>query len=234
MRSKGFFLLLITVLATGWLVPAQGDPLQRSLVIIDTGFDTSLPIIKDAIVYESCIMNWLGCPDGSSFQEGPGSSALPTNISNTSNMSHGTQMASIAMNTNPGQKIVLIRVIAYNAKGDRMPISDSTVVKVFKWIVSKRTELNIGAVAMAQGYHPTTSGKNYCPNNIEMENDLKEQSKGYFLETFFGVLINYEILETWNIGVGYNYQTALTDLYKTDEYNLRTNSFYLQINYRIK
>jgi hypothetical protein len=36
-----------------------------------------------------------------------------------------------------------------------------------------------------------------------MENDLKEQSKGYFLETFFGVLINYEILETWNIGVGY-------------------------------
>jgi hypothetical protein len=71
-------------------------------------------------------------------------------------------------------------------------------------------------------------------NNIEMENDLKEQSKGYFLEAFFGVLINYEILETWNIGVGYNYQAALTDLYKTDEYNLRTNSFYIQVNYRIK
>lgn len=71
-------------------------------------------------------------------------------------------------------------------------------------------------------------------NNIEINNDLKEQSKGYFLEAFFGVLMNYEILETWNIGVGYNYQTALTDLYKTDEYNLRANSFYLQINYRIK
>jgi hypothetical protein len=158
------------------LVPAQGDPLQKSLVIIDTGFDTSLPIIKDAIVYESCIMNWLGCPDGSSFQEGPGSSALPTNISNTSNMSHGTQMASIAMNANPGQKIVLIRVVAYNARGERMNISDSTVVKVFKWIVSKRIELNIGAVAMAQGYHPTGSAKNYCPRNAELEKiilDLK-------------------------------------------------------------
>ena len=71
-------------------------------------------------------------------------------------------------------------------------------------------------------------------NNIEINNDLKEQSKGYFLEAFFGVLMNYEILETWNIGVGYNYQIALTDLYKTDEYNLRANSFYLQINYRIK
>jgi Subtilase family len=186
MRSKAFFLLLIIVLSTGMLVPAQGDPLQRSLVIIDTGFDISLPIIKDAIIFESCIMNWLGCPDGTSFQEGPGSSALPTNISNTSNMSHGTQMASIAMNTNPGQKIVLIRVIAYNARGDRMPISDSTVVKVFKWIVSKRTELNIGAVAMAQGYHPTTSGKNYCPKNIEMEKiilDLKIKNVPVFLPT---------------------------------------------------
>ena len=186
MRSKPFFLILIAVFTAGVLVPAQGDPLQKSLVIIDTGFDTSLPIIKDAVVFESCIMFWSGCPNGTSFQEGPGASALPTNISNTSNMSHGTQMASIAMNANPGQKIVLIRVVAYNANGDRMPISDSTVVKVFKWIASKRTELNIGAVAMAQGYHPTASGKNYCPKNVEMEKiilDLKIANVPVFLPT---------------------------------------------------
>ncbi|RPD90074.1 hypothetical protein EGM88_15765 [Aureibaculum marinum] len=71
-------------------------------------------------------------------------------------------------------------------------------------------------------------------NNIEINNNLKEQSKGYFLEAFMGFLMNYGISNTWNIGVGYNYQTALSDLYKTDEYKLRTNSFYLQINYRIK
>ena len=176
MGSKGFFLLLVVVLSIGMLVPAQGDPLPKSLVIIDTGFDTSLPIIKDAVVFESCIMFWSGCPNGTSFQEGPGASALPTNISNTSNMSHGTQMASIAMNANPGQKLVLIRVIAYNARGERLPVSDSTVVKVFKWITSKRVELNIGAVAMAQGYHPPATGKNYCPKNVEFEKiilDLK-------------------------------------------------------------
>jgi hypothetical protein len=186
MRSKGFFLLLVSVLSIGMLVPAQGEPLQKSLVIIDTGFDTSLPIIKDAVVFESCIMNWLGCPDGSSFQEGPGSSALPTNISNTSNMSHGTQMASIAMKANPGQKIVLVRVVAYNARGERMNISDSTVVKVFKWITTKRIELNIGAVAMAQGYHPTGSGKNYCPRNSELEKiilDLKIANVPVFFPT---------------------------------------------------
>ena len=186
MRSKPFFLILIAVFTAGVLVPAQGDPLQRSLVIIDTGFDTSLPVIKDAVVYESCIMFWSGCPNGTSFQEGPGASTLPTNISNTSNMTHGTQMASIAMNANPGQKLVLIRVIAYNARGDRLPVSDSTVVKVFKWIASKRVELNIGAVAMAQGYHPTATGKNYCPKNVEMERiilDLKIANVPVFLPT---------------------------------------------------
>ena len=186
MRSKPFFLILIAVFTAGVLVPAQGDPLQRSLVIIDTGFDTSLPVIKDAVVYESCIMFWSGCPNGTSFQEGPGASTLPTNISNTSNMTHGTQMASIAMNANPGQKLVLIRVIAYNARGDRLPVSDSTVVKVFKWIASKRVELNIGAVAMAQGYHPTATGKNYCPKNVEMEKiilDLKMNNVPVFLPT---------------------------------------------------
>ncbi|MCX6443257.1 MAG: S8/S53 family peptidase [Actinobacteria bacterium] len=186
MRSKTYFLLLISVISIGMLVPAQGDPLQRSLVIIDTGFDTSLPIIKDAVIFESCIMFWSGCPNGTSFQEGPGASALPTNISNTSNMSHGTQMASIAMTTNPGQKLVLIRIIAYNARGDRLPVSDSTVVNVFKWITSKRVELNIGAVAMAQGYHPTASGKNYCPKNSELEKiilDLKIKNVPVFLPT---------------------------------------------------
>ena len=186
MRSKAFFLLLVSALSIGMLVPAQGDPLQKSLVIIDTGFDTSLPIIKDAVIYESCIMFWSGCPNGTSFQEGPGASALPTNISNTSNMSHGTQMASIAMNANPGQKLVLIRIIAYNARGDRLPVSDSTVVNVFKWIISKRVELNIGAVAMAQGYHPTATGKNYCPKNVELEKiilDLKNSNVPVFLPT---------------------------------------------------
>jgi hypothetical protein len=183
MRNRVLALAIVAVFSAGILVPAQGDQLQKSLVIIDTGFDTSLPIIKDAVIYESCIMFWSGCPNGTSFQEGPGASALPTNISNTSNMSHGTQMASIAMNANPGQKLVLIRIIAYNARGDRLPVSDSTVVKVFKWIASKRVELNIGAVAMAQGYHPPATGKNYCPKNAEFDKiilDLKINNVAVF------------------------------------------------------
>lgn len=71
-------------------------------------------------------------------------------------------------------------------------------------------------------------------NNIEIKNDLKEQSKGYFLEAFIGASIHFRFSEKWNTGIGYNYQTALSDLYKTDDFNLRTNSFFLKINYKIK
>ena len=71
-------------------------------------------------------------------------------------------------------------------------------------------------------------------NNLEIDNDLKEQSKGYFLEAFIGASIYYGFLDNWNAIIGYNYQTALSELYSTDEFNLRTNSFFLQINYSLK
>ena len=131
------------------LVPAQATTPQKSLVIIDTGFDTSLP-----------------------------ASGITTG-----NMSHGTQMASIAMNTNPGQKIVLLRLVAFNARGERLLVYESTVIQVFKWIASKREELNIGAVAMAQGHHPTLAAKNYCPRVKELEKillDLKVKNVPVF------------------------------------------------------
>ena len=98
-------------------------------------------------------------------------------------MSHGTQMATIAMNTNPGQKIVLLRLVAFNARGERLLVYESTIIQVFKWIASKREELNIGAVAMAQGHQPTLAAKNYCPRVKELEKillDLKVKNVPVF------------------------------------------------------
>ncbi|TDN89440.1 outer membrane protein with beta-barrel domain [Salegentibacter sp. 24] len=68
-------------------------------------------------------------------------------------------------------------------------------------------------------------------NNFEIANDLDTISKGYFLEAFIGASIYYEFIKNLEGGIGYNYQAAISDLYKTDEFNLRTNSFYLRINY---
>jgi hypothetical protein len=182
-KIKAITLLILAILTSAVLVPAQATTLQKSLVIVDTGFDTSLPLLNDAIIYEVCILSWSLCPNGRTFQEGPGSATLLAGGIKTGNISHGTQMASIAMNTNPGQKIVLIRLVAFNARGERLLVFESTVVEAFKWISSKREELNIGAVAMAQGHHPTLAVKNYCPRNKELEKillDLKVKNVPVF------------------------------------------------------
>lgn len=71
-------------------------------------------------------------------------------------------------------------------------------------------------------------------NNITIKHDLETQSKNYFLEGFIGASLYYEFTESWQAGVGYNYQTALSDLYKTDGVNLRSNRFFLRINYSLK
>jgi hypothetical protein len=183
MKIKAITLLIFAMFTSVVLVPAQATTPQKSLVIIDTGFDTSLPVISEAVIYEVCILSWSLCPNGRTFQEGPGSATLQASGISTGNMSHGTQMATIAMNTNPGQKIVLLRLVAFNARGERLLVYESTIIQVFKWIASKREELNIGAVAMAQGHQPILAAKNYCPRVKELEKillDLKVKNVPVF------------------------------------------------------
>lgn len=180
-------LLVLVVALTAVLCPsAEGEQLSKTLVIVDTGFDTTIPTIKDAVVFEVCILDWPMCPNGKSFQEGAGAASISVNSVGTGSIAHGTQMASIAMEANPTQKLVLLRLIAYNNQGQRLPVYDSAVVQAFKWIQKKQTEFDIGAVAMAQGHHSLLSGKNYCPKNTELEKiflDLKLKNLPIFLPT---------------------------------------------------
>ncbi|MCB0462225.1 MAG: outer membrane beta-barrel protein [Flavobacteriaceae bacterium] len=71
-------------------------------------------------------------------------------------------------------------------------------------------------------------------NNIEIKNDVEVESNSYFLEGFIGVSFLYQFNTNWNIGLGYKYQTALTNLYKSDKFNLNTSSIVLNFNYGIK
>ena len=116
------------------------------------------------------------CPNSQTFQEGPGSATISSTLTSAPGLSHGTQMASIAMATNPNQKIILIRLVAYNSRGARLPVYESSLTQAMRWISSKRVELNIGAVAMAQGHHTLSTSKNYCPRTPVLEKliiDLK-------------------------------------------------------------
>lgn len=171
MRILIALILAITALSQS---PAMSNSSPATLVIIDTGFDTSIPVIRDATIFEACILDWSMCPNGSSMQEGPGSATISANSSSSNGIGHGTQMASIAMDINPVQKLILIRLIAYNSRGQRMTVFDSSVGRVLRWVVKKREELNIGAVAMAQGHHGLLNGKDYCPRNTEVEKAITE------------------------------------------------------------
>lgn len=71
-------------------------------------------------------------------------------------------------------------------------------------------------------------------SNMEIQNDLKAQSNGYFLELVMGASILCEIAANWRVGIGYNYQTTLSDLYKTDKFILKTNNVFIGIHYRLK
>jgi len=169
-------LSIVLVVTLGVYTPAKADPLPKSLVLIDTGFDTSIEMISQSVIFESCIMDWSMCPNSTSFQEGTGAATISSALLTAPGISHGTQMASIVISTNPAQKTILLRLVAYNSRGQRMPTSESSLIQAFKWIVNKRVELNIGAVAMAQGHHSLSTSKNYCPRVTVLEkliSDLK-------------------------------------------------------------
>lgn len=170
------FLSLIMVITLGVYTPAKAEPVPKSLVLIDTGFDTSIETISKSVIFESCVMDWSMCPNSRTFQEGTGAATISSSLLSAPGITHGTQMASIAITTNPSQKLILLRLVAYNSRGQRMPVYESSLIQAFQWIARKRLELNIGAVAMAQGHHSFSTSKNYCPKSPVLEKliiDLK-------------------------------------------------------------
>ncbi len=80
-------------------------------------------------------------------------------------------------------------------------------------------------------FKPTISGG--FKNNFLVKSDLKEDSKKYFLETFIGASVYYNLFRKWEAGIGYKYQVGLTDVYKNDEFRLKANSVFFKINYNL-
>ncbi len=169
-------LSVVLIMTIGLNGPARAEPVSKTLVLIDTGFDTSIEMISKSVTFESCIMDWSMCPNSKTIQEGAGAATISSSMLFAPGISHGTQMASIVTLTIPFQKLVLIRLVAYNSRGVRMPVYETSLIEAFQWISAKRQELNIGSVAMAQGHHSLPQAKNYCPSSPKLEElimDLK-------------------------------------------------------------
>jgi len=134
------------------------------LAILDTAIDTTLPQFKDKIVGEVCILEWALCPNGTKFQEGPGSASMPANLISQNGFEHGTLMTDVAIKSNPSLKVLFIKIIGNSAAGLRKPTGESTISAALFWVKENAAKYNIQAVSLAQGTHTLgKAGTNYCP-----------------------------------------------------------------------
>lgn len=142
-----------------------------SLAIIDTGLDTSLPIFSGKIIQEVCLIGWSTCPNGSGYQEGAGASVVDKRLISTPRFAHGTQMASIAINTNPNMNIVFIRIVGHTSDLREQIVPDSTIESALNWVANNKDKYNIKAVSMAQGTLAKNSKSlDYCykASNVDL------------------------------------------------------------------
>lgn len=176
---------VISISATIQVAPMAQANSVPAIAILDTALDTSLPIFKDRIVYEVCILEWNSCPNGKSFMEGPGSSVLPANIISLNGFDHGTQMASVVAGLNPNVKIVFVRIIGNTPSGDRQTANEATVTNALNWVLQNKDKYNIKSVAMSQGHHNLGPvGTEYCPSTPNTKNLLVSLA-GSGVATFF-------------------------------------------------
>jgi hypothetical protein len=155
---------LIAVFGLAVLQPAYAED-KKSIVIIDTAVDTSLPALQGKIVHEVCLMEELRCPNKKSFMEGPGSATLPANQVYAGGFAHGTQMSLVATKTNPDINIVFIRIFPMDKNGNvaySAANANSTVKQALDWVVQNKTKFNIVAVSASIGHRPLRTGANYC------------------------------------------------------------------------
>jgi hypothetical protein len=96
--------------------------------------------------------------------EGTNSSTLKPEWISKNGFDHGTQIASIAVATNPNVKIVFVRIVGANANGLRQATGEATVYNGLDWVIRNKERFNIQAVSMSQGHSALrNAGTDYCP-----------------------------------------------------------------------
>jgi hypothetical protein len=144
--TKAIVAILITASTTAGYtaVTAHAEPVKASVVVIDTAIDASLPVFSGRLIQEVCAMEWNLCPNGTGFQEGPGSaSTIPTANLRSASFNHGTQMASIAVSANARINIIFIRIVGLTKDGYRASTTEASVAKALDWVIANKQKYNI-------------------------------------------------------------------------------------------
>jgi serine protease len=179
--NKKILAVLVTITLAIPTISANAASLQNknvaqpTIAILDTALDTSLPIFKDKILFEACVTQWSSCPNGLSEMEGTNSSTLKPEWISKNGFDHGTQIASIAVATNPNVKIVFVRIIGANVNGLRQATGEATVYNALDWVIRNKDRFNIQAVSMSQGHSAGRNpDPNYCPSTPITEGKINQ------------------------------------------------------------
>ena len=134
------------VLFTVQTLPTQANT-PLSIAVIDSGINTSL--FKDNIVYEVCLVSEFTCPNGKQKMEGIGAANTP--ISTNKVLSHGTAVISAILQSNPSAKIVMIRIVGIDFKGNPADYYLEDIDMALSWVVKNQKKHNISVVNISQG-----------------------------------------------------------------------------------
>jgi hypothetical protein len=225
----GLVALTLVIPSTSHANVKNGTVSSPTLAILDTGLDTSVPSIKEKLIYEVCILEWTTCPNGQSFMEGPGAASIPLQSITKNGFDHGTKMASAAVSTNPNMNIVFVRIIGQNINDDRQIANEQTIYNALNWVYANKDKFNIQAVSLSQGSHNLVSSESYCPSTPTTQKSITDLlSSGIPTFTAVGNDRDYKridwpscIPEAVAVGAGSkkgislynNYDPALLDIY---------------------
>jgi hypothetical protein len=152
------------------------------LVIIDSGVNSQLDWVKNALVDEACFIEFGKCPNGQQSMTGPGAATLAaTDAAKDRTFNHGTQMASVAVAVNPGVKIAAVRVVGMSDKGFANTYRTNSLAPALDWVIANAARLNVGAVSISLGrsYSEAT-----CPVEAPLQSQiiaLKQNNIGVFI-----------------------------------------------------
>ena len=182
---------LVLILGFASLQTAQAN-VKPSIVIIDTAIDSTAPELQGKIIHEVCIMEEKRCPNGQTFQEGPGSATLPVSQAYSHGWDHGTIMASVAAQVNPDVNIVFIRIVPMVIKtGRQSRYSQFAVIDALEWVANNKDKFNIVATSASMGHRGFKRGASYCPVNRTLKGSVVKL-QGINVATMFATGNNYD------------------------------------------
>lgn len=144
----------------------------KTMVIIDSGVDTSHPAISRNIIYEVCVAGYKSCPNGQNFMEGSGAATVTSTMASNAAWTHGTKVASVAVKANSDIQIIEIRCASLLNTNGYLGCNPVTLTTSLNWVIDNKIKFNIGAVVSPIGSYSTKcdTGASY----VQSINNLKD------------------------------------------------------------